>query len=102
MHYNHKERAMKNHKERERKRERTINGVEQHDIVSYESRLYRVLTVRYWYDYDDAVALLKDIETGEIIELNTRVYGLKNLKGLKNNCAFKPTPNHRPAVIDIG
>ena len=93
MHYNHKE--------RERKRERTINGIEQHDIVSYESQLYRVLTVRYWYDYDDAVALLENLETGVTRDVNTRNDGLKNLKGLKENPVFKPKPNHRPTVIDI-
>ena len=93
MHYNHKE--------RERKKKRTINGIEQDDIVSYESRLYRVLAVRYWYDYDDAVALLEDLETGKTRSMNTQIYGLKNLKGLKENSAFRPKYNHRPAIEDI-
>ena len=93
MHYNHKE--------RERKKKRTINGIEQDDIVSYESRLYRVLSVRYWYDHDDAIALLEDTETGETKCLSTQNSGLKNLKGLKENTAFKPKYNHRPAIEDI-
>jgi|TARA_R110002153_G_scaffold131994_1_gene281029 hypothetical protein len=40
-------------------------------------KFYRVLSVRYWPDYKDAVAELQDITTGDRISLNTRCWGLE-------------------------
>ena len=56
-------------------------GFEKNDILRYSFmdnpvRLYRVLNVLYWEDYEDAVAELVDIETGEEASMNCRVSGL--------------------------
>jgi hypothetical protein len=52
------------------------------DIVRYAFmdepvKFYRVMSVYYWEDYDDAVAQLEDIETGEETSMNTRCSGLE-------------------------
>ena len=55
--------------------------VSKQPMVSGESvKFYRVLSVRYWADYKDAVAELQDIVTGDKIKMNTRSWGLEIVK----------------------
>ena len=59
------------------------SGFGKDDILRYRYyedepvKFYRVLSVYYWEDYNDAVAQLEDIETGEETSMNLRSYGLQ-------------------------
>ena len=68
--------------ERKKKRAIITNGIEKGDILRHSYidgpvKFYRVLSVYYWEDYEDALAELEDIETREETSMNTRNSGLQ-------------------------
>ena len=67
---------------REKLYQSATSGFEVGDILSYSydgssARHYRVLKIKYWEEYNDAIADLEDIETGEETSMNLRSCGLQ-------------------------